>query len=55
MIQSYDPGDGPERYIYDDHRKFSGYPAVARTEELGMREVNLDWDADGNLVGVEIL
>lgn len=56
MIQEYDPGEGPERYIYDEHLiKSSGYPEVARTEGLGMREVNLDWDADGNLVGVEIL
>lgn len=56
MIQEYDPGEGPERYIYDEHLiKVSGYPKVTRTEELGMREVNLIWDADGNLVGVEIL
>lgn len=28
---------------------------VARTESLGARTVNLDYDREGNLIGVEIL
>lgn len=28
---------------------------ITRTEELGVRLVNLDYDAEGNIVGIEVL
>ena len=43
------------RYIEEIDEHGQSYAKVARTEELGTRTVNLDYDREGNLIGVEIL
>lgn len=30
-------------------------PPVARTQDMGRRRVNIDWDESGNVIGVELL
>lgn len=43
------------RYVDDVDEHGPSYARVARTVSLTARTVNLDYDREGNLIGVEIL
>ena len=53
LDHSYDPDVDAHYFGVKDENGFG--PLVWRTEELGARSVNIDYDASGNVVGVEVL
>lgn len=52
--------DGNETWTYDPEANAWYFPVgerklVANTHSLGLREVNIDMDENGRIVGVEVL